>query len=302
MTRIHKIEVPIPYPVKWVNCYYIEDSVPTLIDTGLSLPECFDALAEGVRKAGGHIGDLARVIVTHGHSDHSGLTGRIQEIGGAEIFVHVWDKAKLSNGPVYVNARTQALNDHLCKAGVPVGLVHEVVEKISGRFSNLIPPKACKPLRGGEVFGFDDFDLQVIHTPGHSPGSVCLYIEEKGLLFSGDTILEEVIADPMSDIKSLVEHHGSLQAISDLHVQKVFPGHGRPFSDHVRRIRRILDRQGSRSKRIQDIVNDSEESGEMTPFAIASKLFSPMEATDVFYYVSSVMAHLELLESKAKIG
>jgi glyoxylase-like metal-dependent hydrolase (beta-lactamase superfamily II) len=300
MTNIHRIEVPIPYPVKWVNCYYIEDSIPTLIDTGLNLPECFDSLLEGIKKAGGDIAGLARVVVTHGHSDHSGLTGKIQEISGATIFVHAWDQAKLSNGNEYVTARTKALNNHLSRAGVPADLAGEVVEKISGRFSSLVPPVACERLFGGEIFGFDDFELRVIHTPGHSPGSVCLFIEEEELLFSGDTILEEVIADPMSDIKSLIEHHASLNSVSNLQIQKVFPGHGRVFSGHQRRIRRILDRQEKRSKRILGILDQMEDL-EITPFLIASKLFSPMTELDTFYYVSSVMAHLELLESEGKI-
>ncbi len=296
MTKIHRIEVPIPYPVKWINCYYIEDSVPTLIDTGLSLPECFDALADGIRDAGGDISSLGRVIVTHGHTDHSGLAGKIEEISGADIFVHGLDQAKLSNGPVYLKARMQAFGNHLSGAGVPRQFVEDVIGQLSERFSTLIPPSASNPLSGGEVFVFDDFELQVIHTPGHSPGSICLYCEEKEHLFSGDCILEEVIADPMSDIKSLVEHHASLEIISDLPVQKVLPGHGRVFSDHRRRIRRILDRHEKRSQRILGLLKGAEEPSTKTPFSIASEIFSPMSGIDVFYCVSSVLAHLELLE------
>ncbi|MBI5250605.1 MAG: MBL fold metallo-hydrolase [Desulfomonile tiedjei] len=302
MTNIHRIQVAIPYPVKWVNCYYIEDSLPTLIDTGLNLPDSFEVLAKGIGDAGGDISSVRRIIATHGHMDHSGLAGKIQEISGADFLVHASDQAKLSNDPDDLKTRMEAFHSFLSEAGVPDPSVKEVVSRLLEMFSSLIKPvSGFKPLYGGEVFGFDDFELHSIHTPGHSPGSICLHSEEKGILFSGDCILEEVIVDPMSDIRSLVEHQASLDMIAGLPVRKVLPGHGAAFSDHRRRIRRIRDRHKTRSDKILSILERSGNGKSRIPFSIASELFSSMSGMDALYCVSSVVAHLELLEFNGTI-
>lgn len=302
MTTIHRIEVPVPYAVKWVNCYYIEDSTPTLIDTGINLPECFDALAQGIRDAKGDIAGLARVITTHGHMDHSGLAGKIEEVSGAEVFVHASDRDKISNDDAYLNARMDAFGNFLSEAGVPESSVEEVVDQLWEMFKNLTGPVgALNALSGGEVFGFDDFELTVVPTPGHSPGSICLFDEKQGILFSGDCVLEEVIADPMSDIKSLIAHQASLEKIATLPVKKVLPGHGAAFTEHQRRIRRILGRHDRRSKQILKILERSGNGSSKTPFNIALELFSFSNVLDVLYCVSSVLAHLELLEARGEI-
>jgi len=298
MTHIHRIEVPIPYPVKWVNCYYIADSIPTLIDTGLNLPECFDALAKGILASGGDISRLRRVIATHGHTDHSGLAGRIRDISGAEVFIHCRDKNKLHNDDCDMKAA--AFKRHLTDAGVPHRIAGEAANQIADRLRTQTTPVAdAEKVRDGDIFSFDDFDLRVIDTPGHSPGSICLYGEDLRILFSGDSILEEVIADPASNIKSLVEHRASLEKILLLQVERVLPGHGSAFSNHGKRIRRILDRHNARSQKILGILEKSKEP--QTPYSIALELFSPMKDLDVFYFVSSVLAHLEFLQTRGKI-
>jgi glyoxylase-like metal-dependent hydrolase (beta-lactamase superfamily II) len=301
MTAIHRIEVPIPYAVKWVNCYYIEDSAPTLIDTGMNNPESFDALATGIRSSGGDISLLRRIIATHGHSDHAGLARRISDMSGAEIFVHSWDRSKLSNG-VHLETRIRAFRKFLFEAGVPDSAVEHVVGSLSDMFTTLMcPVSEATMLNGGEAFEFDDFQLRVIHAPGHSPGSVCLFDEASGHLFSGDCILGEIIADPAWDMKSLVAHQASLDSIADLPVQKVLPGHGAAFSSHRRRIGRIQAHHERRSQKILSILKRSDDPKHETPFSIASELFPSMKGMDVLYCVSTVRAHLELLEARGEI-
>ena len=91
MTKIKKIQIPIPFPVKWVNCYYIPGSVPTLIDTGVNANECLETIKSAIEAEGGKLSDVRRIIATHGHGDHVGLAGKIQKISGAEVFVNSLD-------------------------------------------------------------------------------------------------------------------------------------------------------------------------------------------------------------------
>jgi glyoxylase-like metal-dependent hydrolase (beta-lactamase superfamily II) len=88
MTRIHRIEVPIPFPLKTVSCYYILDSIPTLIDTGVNSAAGLDIIERKIRSVGGRLSDLKRIILTHGHTDHVGLAGKIaSHSGAADIFL-----------------------------------------------------------------------------------------------------------------------------------------------------------------------------------------------------------------------
>ena len=81
-------------------------------------------------------------------------------------------------------------------------------------------------LTGGETITIDDFNLQVIHTPGHSPGGMCLYEPEKKVLFSGDTVFSYGNVG-RTDLRGgnsrlLVE---SIERLMKLDVEYLCPGH-----------------------------------------------------------------------------
>jgi hydroxyacylglutathione hydrolase len=103
-----------------------------------------------------------RVIVqTHAHFDHVGATGPIQEATGAEVCLHRGDQ------PLYEHLAMQA------------------------KFFGLPPPKAAPVSRwydDGEEVKAGALSLQVLHTPGHTPGSVCVKSGQQRWLFSGDTL------------------------------------------------------------------------------------------------------------------
>lgn len=87
------------------------------------------------------------------------------------------------------------------------------------------------PLKDVERLRFQDFTLRILHTPGHSPGSICIYLEEKKFLFSGDTVFPDLMLPnlslPGSDPRLLLK---SYEKLSGLEIEKFFPGHGNPFS------------------------------------------------------------------------
>lgn len=94
-------------------------------------------------------------------------------------------------------------------------------------------PKNAKirPLHDGERLRFPNFTLQILHTPGHCPGAICIYLEEKRFLFSGDTVFPDMMLPnlslPHSDPALLLNSYGRL---SKLKIEKFFPGHGEPFT------------------------------------------------------------------------
>jgi len=141
---------------------------------------------------------LKLIVSTHGHWDHMGDNARVAEHTGALIAVHPLDAHRLINPP-------------------------------PPRWTPLeIPP--CVPAvdlqEGGEI-RFGSFRLQVLHTPGHTEGSVCLLEADEGRLYSGDTLFAGSFGRvdlPGGSAEAMVESLDRLRRYDD--GLAVFPGHG----------------------------------------------------------------------------
>jgi glyoxylase-like metal-dependent hydrolase (beta-lactamase superfamily II) len=86
--------------------------------------------------------------------------------------------------------------------------------------------EVSKRLKDGDVIETEDYRLEVLHTPGHTNGSICLYDEAKKIIFSGDTFFIEGIGRtdlPSGDMEALKK---SLKRLASLDIEKVYPGHG----------------------------------------------------------------------------
>ncbi len=162
---------------------------------------------------------LKLIVTTHGHWDHFGENAAVAAHTGAEIAVHPLDAHRLTDP-------------------TPLWAPFE------------IPPcvPAVELAEGGEV-RFGDIRLTVLHTPGHTEGSVCLWAEDDGLLFSGDTLFAGGwgrVDLPGASPEQMVESLARLVTFDDR--LAVFPGHGlettigaeRPWLEMVARERRLL--------------------------------------------------------------
>jgi hydroxyacylglutathione hydrolase len=162
---------------------------------------------------------LKLIVSTHRHWDHIGENAALADATGAEIAVHPDDRA---------------------------GLI--APEPLFAPFP--IPPcvPAVELAEGGEI-RFGSIRLRVLHTPGHTPGSVCLLSADDGLLFSGDTLFAGAwgrIDLPGGSAEAMVS---SLSRLAELEpVTGVLPGHGpattiareRPWLEMVRAQGRLL--------------------------------------------------------------
>jgi glyoxylase-like metal-dependent hydrolase (beta-lactamase superfamily II) len=255
--------------VDTVNMHVLADGDRvTLVDCGVWRPDLADgglaAVEAGIEAAGYALRDVARIVVTHAHIDHYGLAGRLMEATGAELAMHTLtdldcekyrhpDTARARRRDTYADhgvseAERTDLADHLTRW---LPYLHSVVE-------------ASQRLRGGEelVIGGDCWD--VVHTPGHSLGHVCLWSSSRQVLLSGDHLLPG-ITPPVSfergfDADPLRSYLDSLRRIADLRPRVVYPGHGRPFGDAAGRIEAIVRNKLRRLETIRRAIREQPSS------------------------------------------
>jgi hydroxyacylglutathione hydrolase len=144
--------------------------------------------------------DIQMIILTHGHSDHIAALYDIQESTGAAVAIHTADADFLDGRGAFSS-----------QFGI----------------SYRTPESPDRLLHEGDVIGLGDISFKVIHTPGHTPGSICLSTVSG--VFTGDTLFHRGIGTtlmPGSSRKQLLESiHTRLMVLPD--DTRLFPGHGR---------------------------------------------------------------------------
>ncbi|MDP6548816.1 MAG: MBL fold metallo-hydrolase [Dehalococcoidia bacterium] len=160
--------------LRWSNAYLlVEPARLTLIDSGL--PGDGKKVLAYIQQLGRSPSELERVIVTHGHPDHTGPLKGLSRHTGAVIAVHPSDtryREKTNSRWLHYPAQPPALD--WSRWDLP--FLHRIPAH------ELIEDGQLLPVLGG---------LQVLHTPGHTPGSVCLYLAGQKVLFTGDTLLAD---------------------------------------------------------------------------------------------------------------
>jgi len=209
LPSIHRIAV------RGVNLLLIAEEQLTLADTGFrgSLP----AVRRYIEKLGRSIDELGLIIVTHNHLDHSGAALELVQASGARVAAHEADLSELEAGLPYPDFALKALRLPLVSLLRPL--------------SYPAPDQVAVKLKGGEVLP-QLGGLQVIHTPGHTPGSISLYIPSRKLLVVGDLInhrLPRLRLPPRSVSCDIPQAVDSIKKLCQLDFEALCFGHGRPI-------------------------------------------------------------------------
>ena len=140
-----------------VNCYIVQDEntkETMVIDPGGSLEkieEMLDTISAKVKY----------ILLTHCHGDHIGVVNTLREKYGGVVLIHRDDEPGLKSPEIN-------LSEH-------IGIGSVIIEDVSR-------------LNDGDIIHVGDLEFKIIHTPGHTCGSISVYCEEEKLVFSGDTL------------------------------------------------------------------------------------------------------------------
>ena len=193
------------------NVYLIvEEDGLVLVDAGL--PGSAGKILRYIEGLGRKPAELTRVILTHAHPDHTGTIPALRRRADARVVVHPQD------------TRTD-------KTGHPMLFYHGQLVAVSWELPlfkkifahELVEEGFALPVMGG---------LKVLHTPGHTPGSIALYLEDRRVLFTGDMLISDgrrfsrPVPFPGTNLKS---YRRSIERLAQLEFEVACVGHGKPI-------------------------------------------------------------------------
>jgi len=225
-----------PGHAEWINSYLLKTEPPVLIDTGMGIGDISRVVRQLLGKE-----DLDNVLVinTHFHYDH---------IGGNHLF------------------RSMAIHDNekeLLYAPQKKEIMDYIIDEKN--FTRLPPPEfdpktfkivpshATRLLQDEDIIELDDRSLEIIHAPGHSPGSICLFDNEKKVLFSGDVIYEGPLYAHLegSNLKTYYMTMKKLRQKWQTKINRIFPAH-----NEVPLVPMVIERM---EKAFEQILNGTAE-------------------------------------------
>lgn len=299
--KIQRLVLPTPFPVGPINIYLLLEEPLTLVDTGPKTEESLQALREQLRAIGLVVSDIRRVILTHTHEDHCGLAGIIQRESGAPVHVHEWEASHLAP------ERPPRVHEELLQgAGVPAEELAQMVERYLVVRSYADPVEHVAPYRDGDEFLFASGSIRVVHTPGHTPGSSCLYRESSRHLLAGDTVLKSVTPNPVLSpdpthpgqrFPSLTRYLDSLARLRSLSPTLLQTAHGGDILDYEEHHHRLLRHVQKRADRV--VLLTPKEG--ITAWEMSRLLFPTVDGLHRFLAISETIAHLDHAVTQRKI-
>lgn len=176
------------------NVYLILDERPILVDAGMMAAPTLRNIKKLIDP-----GKIEMIVLTHCHHDHSGAAPELKSVTGARLLLSEKE----------------------------VGAVGDDLASVAYLFGQQAPAyQVDETLKEGMVLDIGEWKLEVLETPGHSTGSLCLYEPQAKVLFSGDTVF------PDGNIGRTDMYGGStpdlvasIERLTGLDVETMYPGH-----------------------------------------------------------------------------
>lgn len=305
---IYQLEIPlVGNPLKAINSYIVLGDVIDeemnyreclVVDTGFNAPECRQVLLDGLKKLELSL-ENTKLFVTHLHSDHSGLAAELNKSGVAIYTGEIDGKM--------INQMTQSEYwAGFQKKAVMMDLLRDHVD-----FGHHPGYKYCPKteieytgLKEGDSLKVGSFDFKILDIPGHTPGHIALYDENKKLLISGDHILDPItpnIAFWGFEWNILEVYFDSLEKVKNLEVDLVLSSHRKIITNHRVRIDELRAHHEERLEEVKAIIGSwtsIRDTASKMHWSLRAKDWSEFPDPQKWFASGEAMSHLEYLYIK----
>jgi glyoxylase-like metal-dependent hydrolase (beta-lactamase superfamily II) len=296
--------------LRHTNGYLIRgDDGWTLVDCGWNLPDVLEALKAGVTDIGVRLEDIRRLVITHFHADHYGLAGTLVGLTQCRLLMHRLDWAYVQNELSDFDGTIARFDYWLRMNGAPPEMLSEEQRRTADMYRRYTIQAPDEQLEDGQRIIAGEHEFQVIWTPGHTSGHICLWDEERKTILTGDHVL-----DPISPNVSLSregqgnplgEYLQSLRKVAELDADLVLPAHGEPFNGVARRVRELLTHHDEREAEVLEAVSHGErtayEVSAALPWTRRKRTLADLSLGQQRMALTETIAHLEELRSRGLI-
>ena len=326
---VHAIAVPQDSSTRtgptWA--YLFENEGLTLIDAGAV--GSYPALAEGIEAVGYSVTDLSRVIVTHGHQDHDGAIGQLQQTSNVQLWAHgiyphlqQYDPRDIQRRPASpLQREMDRVGRENTEPSSPDGQAEREVYR--SRHHHYVEGRRAYRVGHGITDGERIGDLTFMSAPGHSPDELCVRMD--GVVFTGDHVLPEITPHPTTkaryeprvsdglpaeyrnedDYYGLERYLRSLKLVTDLGPDVVvLPAH-RLYNrstfnfETTPRAQDVIDHHADRLARIVRRIGPGPTRLEDLTRGIFAR--SKLVGGNLYAALSEVVAHIELLQDTGDV-
>ena len=305
---LYRIPVPLPgNPLKELNSYFIRGTDnDLLIDLGFRQPECRKALADGLAELES-LPERRDVLLTHLHSDHSGLANDFAG-PGRSIYISKTDKQYLDG--FLMGETTQAMHTRYRAEGFPEEMITTIEKTSPARIYSLERIGSnFHSLDDGEEIQVGKYNLQTVLVPGHTPGCSMFWMKEQKIMFTGDHVLFDITPNITAWIgveDALGNYLESLRKSKAYPVEIALPGHRKP-GDYHERIEKLLTHH---EHRIHEALSAIIAAPGLSAYEIASRMKWKIRANSWenfpiyqrWFAVGECLSHLDYLRRRGKIS
>lgn len=231
---------------------------------------------------------LKYIVLTHHHFDHSSGANQIREATGAEVTLHPGEESFLRDW------QSEAPQD----IEIPEEM-KELREKVAKFREQAAEAEPTVQMNDGDEFTVGSLTLRIIHTPGHTLGSVCIYCPQERALFTGDTALGlgtvAISPPPHGDMALYLQSLAKLQTIDSA---LMLPGHGMAVHDVPAKLQELIDHRHAREEQVLKLM----AKGKRTVKAMLGAIYPELDKRMLPAATRQIEAHLAKLaqEGRAK--
>ena len=296
------VQIPIPYPMKFVTVLIDTAEPVTLVDCALDTPEARAVLEAALQELNLEFGDIQRIIVTHHHPDHYGLAGWIQSVSDCEILMLELD---IQRGAIFWNDWENWLEGHVrhfARHGLPTDQLEEIRTDARATRDRVYAGSHLTPLQAGDTLLLGGKTFEVLWMPGHADGHLTLWNKTEKLLIAGDVILERITPNvglwANSRPNPLLDYLGSLEHVRELNPTRAVIGHYGPIIENAAtRATEIIQHHHARLDELRAQLEQP-----MNAFEASFILFArELNSTGRRFALTETLAHLEYLHQNGEL-